>query len=76
MKTIAAGQFKTKCLALLDEVARTREPLLVTKHGKPVAQVVPLSPQEYKLPENPLKGTIVYDRNIVDPVETVWDSDR
>lgn len=76
MKTIAAGQFKAKCLALLDEVARTRESLLVTKHGKPVAQVVPLPSGTYDLPANPLKGSIIYDRNIVDPVDADWDADR
>ena len=39
-KTVAAGVFKAKCLQLLDEVAETREPLIVTKFGKPVAQIV------------------------------------
>ena len=40
-KTIPAGHFKAHCLALLDKVARTRQPLIVTKRGKPVAKVVP-----------------------------------
>ncbi|MHB8471125.1 MAG: type II toxin-antitoxin system Phd/YefM family antitoxin [Gaiellaceae bacterium] len=40
-RTIAASEFKAKCLALLDEVAQTRETLVVTKRGKPVARVVP-----------------------------------
>ena len=35
--TIAAGKFKAKCLKLLDEVAESRQPLTITKHGKPVA---------------------------------------
>lgn len=41
MKTIPASEFKTKCLALMDEVRRTGEPILVTKHGRPVAQLTP-----------------------------------
>jgi len=41
MKEMAAGQFKAKCLAVMDEVQKTREPVLITKHGKPVAQLVP-----------------------------------
>lgn len=41
-RTIAASQFKAKCLALLDEVAETKETLVVTKRGKPVVQVVPV----------------------------------
>ncbi len=40
-KSISASQFKAKCLALLDEVAETRETLVVTKRGKPVARVMP-----------------------------------
>jgi prevent-host-death family protein len=38
---IPASEFKARCLALLDEVAETKETLVVTKRGKPVAQVVP-----------------------------------
>jgi prevent-host-death family protein len=41
-KTIMASRFKAECLALLDQVERTRVPLVVTKHGRPVARVVPL----------------------------------
>ena len=46
MKRMAAGQFKSTCLAVLDEVKSTGEPVLVTKHGKPVAKVVPLEPAD------------------------------
>ena len=42
MKTISAGAFKTNCLALMDEVQAKREELLITKHGKPVAKLVPI----------------------------------
>ncbi|HVI07914.1 MAG TPA: type II toxin-antitoxin system Phd/YefM family antitoxin [Candidatus Binatia bacterium] len=41
MKQTAAGEFKAKCLALMDRVAQTGEPLIVTKHGKPVVKIVP-----------------------------------
>jgi len=39
MRTIAAGEFKAKCLAILDEVNESGEPVIVTKRGKPVARV-------------------------------------
>jgi prevent-host-death family protein len=39
MRTIAAGQFKAKCLAILDEVKESGEAVVVTKRGKPVARV-------------------------------------
>lgn len=41
-RTIAAAKFKAECLSLLDEVAQTREEVVVTKRGKPVARLVPL----------------------------------
>ena len=41
-QTIAAGEFKAKCLALLDEVLQQRKEILVTKRGKPVAKLVPV----------------------------------
>lgn len=42
MRTMAAGEFKAKCLAVFDEVQATGEPVIVTKRGKPVARVVAL----------------------------------
>ena len=39
MKTIAASDFKARCLAILDDVARTGERILIVKRGKPVASV-------------------------------------
>jgi prevent-host-death family protein len=46
MKRMAAGQFKATCLSVLDDVKSTGEPVVVTKHGKPVAKVVPIEPQD------------------------------
>lgn len=43
MKEIAISEFKAKCLALLDQVQKTKRPIRVTKFGKPVAEVVPPS---------------------------------
>lgn len=42
MQTIKASVFKAKCLHLMDQVAETREPLIITKHGKPIAQLGPV----------------------------------
>lgn len=42
MKQMAAGEFKAHCLAVMDEVAKTREPVVITKRGKPVAKIVPV----------------------------------
>jgi prevent-host-death family protein len=67
VKTIPASQFKARCLALLDEVERRRETLVVTKHGKPVAAVVPVDKPAASA-ANPLKGSIVFESDIVRPL--------
>ncbi len=41
MREIKASEFKARCLKLLDEVAETGEPIVVTKNGKPVARLEP-----------------------------------
>jgi prevent-host-death family protein len=43
MKKMAAGVFKANCLAVMDEVQAKRETVVITKHGKPVAKLVPIS---------------------------------
>jgi prevent-host-death family protein len=42
MKTIPAGEFKTHCLRIMDEVRKRRQPVLITKKGVPVAKLVPV----------------------------------
>ena len=43
MKKMAAGVFKANCLAVMDEVQAKRETVVITKHGKPVAKLVPVN---------------------------------
>ena len=74
MKTIPAGKFKAKCLALLDEVALTHEVLVVTKHGKPVACLTPYSTSE-PVESNPLKGSVVFEKDIISPIDVDWEAD-
>jgi prevent-host-death family protein len=67
-KVMPAAQFKAECLALLDRVAETGESLVVTKRGRPVAQVVPM---EGKKPKS-LRGSVREIGDIVEPVDVVW----
>jgi prevent-host-death family protein len=48
MKEVAISVFKAKCLGILEEVRKTRKPIRVTRFGKPVAEVVPPSPEKPK----------------------------
>lgn len=78
MGTIAAGVFKARCLELMDEVARTGEPIVVTKYGRPVARLVPL---DDRAPARALfgraRGTVVSvaDDTFV-PEPELWDALR
>ncbi len=45
MKEVAISEFKAKCLALLDQVKKTKKPIRVTRFGEPVADVIPPSAQ-------------------------------
>ncbi|HEX6504439.1 MAG TPA: type II toxin-antitoxin system Phd/YefM family antitoxin [Terriglobales bacterium] len=42
---MAISEFKAKCLALIDEVQKTKQPLRITRRGEPVAELVPTTPQ-------------------------------
>ncbi len=44
MEEVAISEFKAKCLALLEQVRQTNKPLRITRFGKPIAEVVPASP--------------------------------
>jgi len=73
MTTIQASEFKAKCLALMDQVARTGETILVTKNGKPVAELRPHRPPRVKSPLGLHKGQSVILGNVVEPLDTsLW----
>lgn len=68
MKSIAITEFKAHCLALLEGIARTGEPLLVTKRGKPIARVLPTVDAGSLYPQDSLAGTVTILGDVVDPV--------
>lgn len=74
--TIAAGEFKAKCLALLDEVQQTRKEYVITKRGKPVARLVPA--QAKKTTDDVfgrLRGTVTIHGDIFSTGER-WEADE
>ena len=46
MKAVAFSELKAKCFRILEEVRKTRKPIRVTRFGKPVAEIIPLSPAQ------------------------------
>ncbi len=76
LKTIAAGEFKARCLKLLDEVQDSGEPLLITKFGKPVAQLISVPSPSVRPLFGAMKGTVLWEGDIVSPVMDEWDAVR
>ena len=72
MKTLAAGKFKDVCLKILDEVAKSKAPVVITKRGRPVAKLVPCAPAPAR---RSLAGSVL--KEIGDPFRTGedWDAD-
>lgn len=52
MRTVQAGEFKAKCLALMDEVQASGESIIVTKRGKPVVRITPLELDSHRRAES------------------------
>jgi prevent-host-death family protein len=70
MKIIAAGKFKAQCLALIDDVHEKHEEVVITKHGKPMARLVPLeaSPEKAKSIFGSMRGQFEIVGDIVGPI--------
>lgn len=75
MQTIQASEFKAKCLALMDEVARSGEVLVVTKNGRPVAELRPYSGGKAPSPFG-LHRKLEILGDIVEPVDDAWEALR
>jgi prevent-host-death family protein len=77
MKKMPAGEFKARCLTVMDEVNKTREPVLITKRGKPVAKLVPPVQSENELIGR-LEGIVQIVGDIESPIEPpeAWEALR
>jgi len=74
MKKIAAGEFKARCLTLMEDVRSTRKPIVITKRGKPVAKLVPVETEKDEWIGR-LKGVIRIVGDIESPMEPgTWES--
>jgi prevent-host-death family protein len=73
MRTMAAGQFKNTCLKALDDVARTKSALVITKRGRPIAKLVPVTASGAA---RSLVGSVLEEHG--DPFSTgaTWDAGR
>ena len=73
MKVVKAGEFKAKCLKLMDEVAESGEAIVITKRGKPVAQLAPVK-RKPKTLYGALKGRVKIKGDIISPIDVEWEA--
>ena len=72
-RQIKASEFKAKCLTLMDEVARTGNAVIITKRGKPIAELVPHRGRNKKL-RGILKDKLFIIGDIISPIDVEWDA--
>ena len=76
MQIIRASEFKAKCLALMDQVAASGKGILITKNGKPVAELHPPRSLRPKSPFGLHKGLMEIKGDIIAPVDVKWDANK
>jgi len=68
MNDVSISEFKAKCLALIERVNKTRQPLRITRHGRPVAEVIPAGPDRKRKFLGSMVGTGKIVGDIVSPI--------
>jgi prevent-host-death family protein len=68
MKSISVSEFKAKCLGLIEQVDKTRQPLRITRHGRPVAELIPAGPDRKRKFLGDMMGTVEFLGDVVSPV--------
>lgn len=74
IQRLPAGQFRAHALALLARVERTREEIIVTRYGRPIAKLVPIEREERRFVGS-LSGQIEIRGDIVAPIGEPWEAE-
>jgi len=74
-RSMNAAEFKAKCLDVMEQVAASGKPVVITKRGKPIVQVTPVIRKPETL-RGFLKGTMKITGDIVAPVDARWNADE
>jgi prevent-host-death family protein len=73
---IPAGQFKAECLKLMDYVKNKHTSFIITKHGVPIARLVPVEEKQPIDLFGALKGTIKIKGDIISSIDEEWDAEQ
>lgn len=76
MREVTISEFRTRCFSLINQVQKTKQPLRVTRFGRPIAEIAPAAPQPSRVDWfGSMKGTIEILGDIVSPAndEDEWE---
>ena len=73
---IPAGEFKAKCLQVMDEVNENHVRFIITKRGVPVAQLIPIDEDKPIDIFGCMQGTVTLNDDIIHPIDEMWDADK
>lgn len=73
-RVIKAGIFKAECLKIMDEIKKTKNPIIITKHNIPIVKVVAIEEGKQVL-FGKMKGTAHIKGDIIQPIHEVWNAD-
>ena len=72
MESLSVSKFKATCLSVLEDVKRQKKRVLITKRGKPIAEIIPVNHEKKDIP---LKDTVTYIGDIISPVaDDEWEA--
>ena len=75
MKTMGISQFKSHALKILDQVSKTQEIIIITKRGKPLAQITPYRTSGITPKPGRLSDALVFEKDVISTLgEEMWDS--
>ncbi len=73
--TIAAGEFKAKCLQLMEDVKEKNACFTITKRGKPIAQLIPMEDKPLNL-FGALEDSVTINADIISGIDERWEADK
>ncbi len=75
MKIMGISRFKAHALKILDQVAKTQEMIIITKRGKPLAQITPYRTSDINPKPGKLSDALVFEKDVILPLgEEMWDA--
>lgn len=75
MKAVGISQFRAHTIEILEKISRAQENIIITKRGKPLAQIIPYHDMDTTPRPGRLANTLMFEKDIISPLgEELWDA--